>query len=606
MTFPNLSLSRVLLCFLTASPLAAQARHLRFSPADAVKAEWERRLPTLSEPEVAQLPKSDLARWERARWRIGQPGTPDLLPAELASPTTKIWEEKARVARTPQERFTALFMLNRLKSDQALTALAGLTVEDAQTWPRLLHLENPIAAARLNGAAVSPGLRNFQVALQTAGKVDPVRAQAARIRLRLFTAGREQALLEPVGAGPGGILALLDAANRGKWETREACFGRLDQFFSGRTREDWWTPLGLTAPSPETAERAAFGMSQRLREGLPNPAPAAFFPQFKVDLEPGSNRPAHWKIALGLALGKFPSEEGKRLARELAEKATSSDQLGALLPAFRTLIPETADRLRSQLLRASNPIARATAIEDLPAVPEDLEMLAQRCFQDTDLEPTQAFIQAMDRWKLPAERRIGLLAPFLQHPDWGWRYQAYLQIQKLDPNASWPVAPAPRPMDSALLKEAQHLATAAKPVRLRILFSDHRSLTLRLDPTVAPINVANLKRLAEQKYFDGHRVPRIVPDFVVQMGSPYDTTDGGPGYTVRCENSLNWYGPGSVGMALAGKDTGGCQFFITTNAAPHLTGKFTRVGDVEDLDRAMKILDDLELGAKIVSVRVVK
>ena len=57
-------------------------------------------------------------------------------------------------------------------------------------------------------------------------------------------------------------------------------------------------------------------------------------------------------------------------------------------------------------------------------------------------------------------------------------------------------------------------------------------------------------------------------------------------------------------MALSGKDTGGSQFFITTNAAPHLTGHYTRVGEVEDLERAMKILDDLELGARLERVEV--
>ena len=110
--------------------------------------------------------------------------------------------------------------------------------------------------------------------------------------------------------------------------------------------------------------------------------------------------------------------------------------------------------------------------------------------------------------------------------------------------------------------------------------------------------------LARKGFFNGRIVPRVVPDFVAQMGSPYDTMDGGPGYSVRCENSLNWYGPGSVGMALSGKDTGGSQFFITTNATPHLTGKYTRMGEVEDPDRALKILDDLELGAKTERVEV--
>ena len=110
--------------------------------------------------------------------------------------------------------------------------------------------------------------------------------------------------------------------------------------------------------------------------------------------------------------------------------------------------------------------------------------------------------------------------------------------------------------------------------------------------------------LARKGFFDGRRVPRVVPDFVVQLGSPVDTMDGGPGYTVRCEDSLTWYGPGSVGMALSGKDTGGSQLFITTNATPHLTGKYTRVGELEQPDRALPLLDALELGAPVRSIRV--
>jgi cyclophilin family peptidyl-prolyl cis-trans isomerase len=166
--------------------------------------------------------------------------------------------------------------------------------------------------------------------------------------------------------------------------------------------------------------------------------------------------------------------------------------------------------------------------------------------------------------------------------------------------------PKPTKTDEAILKEATRLGERGKPVRLRITFAGKRSVTLKLDPTVAPMNVANLVLLTRKGYFNGRLVPRVVPDFVVQMGSPCDTMDGGPGYTVRCENSLTWYGPGSVGMALSGKDTGGSQFFITTNATPHLTGKYTRMGEVEDLDRAMKILDDLELGAKIESIKVLE
>ncbi|MBK7292984.1 MAG: peptidylprolyl isomerase [Holophagaceae bacterium] len=262
--------------------------------------------------------------------------------------------------------------------------------------------------------------------------------------------------------------------------------------------------------------------------------------------------------------------------------------------------------MRERLLLEPHPTARAAAIEDLPSAPADLAALTKLTWADTQFEAQQTLIQSYARWKLTPDEQKAQLRPWLQHPDWACRWEAYQALVKLDPATSWPSAPKPTQTDEAILKEASRLAERGKPVRLRITFAGKRSVTLKLDPTVAPMNVANLVLLARKGYFNGRLVPRVVPDFVVQMGSPYDTMDGGPGYTVRCENSLTWYGPGSVGMALSGKDTGGSQFFITTNATPHLTGKYTRMGEVEDLDRAMKILDDLELGAKIESIKVLE
>ncbi|MBK8788673.1 MAG: peptidylprolyl isomerase [Holophagaceae bacterium] len=262
--------------------------------------------------------------------------------------------------------------------------------------------------------------------------------------------------------------------------------------------------------------------------------------------------------------------------------------------------------MRERLLLEPHPTARAAAIEDLPSAPADLAALTKLTWADTQFEAQQTLIQSYARWKMPPDEQMAQLQPWLQHPDWACRWEAYQALVKLDPATSWPSVPKPTKTDEAILKEASRLAERGKPVRLRITFAGKRSVTLKLDPTVAPMNVANLVLLARKGYFNGRLVPRVVPDFVVQMGSPYDTMDGGPGYTVRCENSLTWYGPGSVGMALSGKDTGGSQFFITTNATPHLTGKYTRMGEVEDLDRAMKILDDLELGAKIESIKVLE
>ncbi|MEN6525134.1 MAG: hypothetical protein ABFD65_01435, partial [Candidatus Polarisedimenticolia bacterium] len=149
-----------MLPLLLALPLAVVPAP-RFTPQDALHAEWRRRPPVVSAAERAALPPADRARLDLALARIGAPGAPSLLPPELETPTVAAWEAKAAAARAPEERFAALFMLNRLKSPRALDALRGLGARDAAAWPRTLHLEAAVAAARLNGGVVDRGLRAF-------------------------------------------------------------------------------------------------------------------------------------------------------------------------------------------------------------------------------------------------------------------------------------------------------------------------------------------------------------------------------------------------------------------------------------------------------------
>jgi len=589
------------LLLLLSLPLLGQTP--RFTVRDAIQAEWARQPLTWTEAQKAALPPADRARLERTLMRIGAPGAPALLPPELEKPTLEVWEAKARSARTPQERFTALFMLNRLKSAKALAALEGLSAADAATWPKHLHLEASIAAARLNGTEVSPALQAFLDARQQAGKVDPVRAQAAR--LRLVMAGKEKDLLPLVPATPGSVLALMDAWNRAPWEQRQDL--SLSGFKSLEPNSQAWNQLGLSSPSHSVLLDACVGILSRLSEGLPTPAPVDCFEVGGKPWPCSVSSLALWYGHQGLAKCRSALPHIQALLREHRDLGITEPVIKAvLLPVLRQQTPEIADALRSKMLQGSDGIARAAAIEDLPSAPADLATLSRRTWADSQFEAQQTLIQSYARWKMTPEDQKAQLRPWLQHPDWACRWEAYQALVKLDPATSWPAAPKPTKTDEAILKEATRLAERGKPVRVRITFSGRRRVTLRLDPTVAPMNVANLVLLARKGYFNGRLVPRVVPDFVVQMGSPYDTMDGGPGYTVRCENSLAWYGPGSVGMALSGKDTGGSQFFITTNATPHLTGKYTRMGEVEDLDRAMKILDDLELGAKIESIKVLE
>ncbi len=597
------------LLLLLSLPLLGQGP--RFTVRDAIQAEWARQPLSWTEAQKAALPPADRAQLERTLQRIGAPGSPALLPPELEKPTLEVWEAKAQAARTPQERFTALFMLNRLKSTKALTALDGLSAADAATWPKHLHLEASIAAARLNGAEVSPALQAFLEARQKAGKVDPVRAQAAR--LRLVMAEKEKELLPLVPATPGSVLALMDAWNRAPWKERVKEHLAL-----------WWDVAGIDVPPPPGKKRAAVDLGRiglgksfldfqptkwaiwsRIWDGIPDDLGEEMGFHSWPAGGPGGPRTikVHW--ASKDPVMPLSNADGVRTAyHQILAGVKDPIYSSAILPGLRKSSPNNADIMRGRLLLEPHPTARAAAIEDLPSAPADLAALTKRTWADTQFEAQQTLIQSYARWKMAPEDQKAQLRPWLQHPDWACRWEAYQALVKLDPATPWPAAPKPTKTDEAILKEATRLAERGKPVRVRITFSGKRRVTLRLDPTVAPMNVANFVLLARKGFFNGRLVPRVVPDFVVQMGSPYDTMDGGPGYTVRCENSLTWYGPGSVGMALSGKDTGGSQFFITTNATPHLTGKYTRMGEVEDLDRAMKVLDDLELGAKIVSIRV--
>jgi cyclophilin family peptidyl-prolyl cis-trans isomerase len=116
-----------------------------------------------------------------------------------------------------------------------------------------------------------------------------------------------------------------------------------------------------------------------------------------------------------------------------------------------------------------------------------------------------------------------------------------------------------------------------------------------IDPDVddAPATVAQLSRLAREGFFRGLTFHRVVPDFVVQGGDPRGDGEGGPGFTLPCEVSPRAYLRGTVGMALAGKDTGGSQLFVTLSPQPHLDGRYTIIGTVVS---GMEALDGMVEG----------
>lgn len=128
-------------------------------------------------------------------------------------------------------------------------------------------------------------------------------------------------------------------------------------------------------------------------------------------------------------------------------------------------------------------------------------------------------------------------------------------------------------------------------------------VTIRLLIDEAPGSVVNFVRLAEAGYFNEKFVHRVVPNFVIQTGCNRGDGFGSEDYSIRSEFSMRRYKTGSVGMASAGKDTEGTQWFITHSSTPHLDGKYTIFAEVID---GQAVVDQIEVGDRILSASLVK
>ena len=100
-------------------------------------------------------------------------------------------------------------------------------------------------------------------------------------------------------------------------------------------------------------------------------------------------------------------------------------------------------------------------------------------------------------------------------------------------------------------------------------------ITIKFNSELAPISVANFCMLAAKNFYNDFVFHRVVPGFVIQVGDPTATGWGGPGYDIISEYSDSDFGIGYVGMASAGKDTEGSQFFIMQGSHPHLDSRYT-------------------------------
>lgn len=127
-------------------------------------------------------------------------------------------------------------------------------------------------------------------------------------------------------------------------------------------------------------------------------------------------------------------------------------------------------------------------------------------------------------------------------------------------------------------------------------------IVVEMDPVRAPSTVTGISRLAEAGMYNGVPFHRLVPNFVIQ-GGDVESGDGfgGPDFVIPNEPSEHGFVRGAAGIASAGKDTEGSQYFFMIDGAPHLDGGYTVFGQVVE---GMDVVDRIRVGDRVIRARI--
>jgi cyclophilin family peptidyl-prolyl cis-trans isomerase/HEAT repeat protein len=140
------------------------------------------------------------------------------------------------------------------------------------------------------------------------------------------------------------------------------------------------------------------------------------------------------------------------------------------------------------------------------------------------------------------------------------------------------------------------------PAKQEVLIKTTKgAITIQLFVNDAPGTVSNFLKLVDSGFYDTKYFHRVVPQFVIQGGCPRGDGWGSLNWTQRSEfSNYQTYSEGTVGMASAGLDTEGVQFFITHCPTPHLDGRYSIFARVMS---GMEVVNKITVGDKIVSIK---
>ena len=146
----------------------------------------------------------------------------------------------------------------------------------------------------------------------------------------------------------------------------------------------------------------------------------------------------------------------------------------------------------------------------------------------------------------------------------------------------------------------QGLIGASAQITLRGL----GTITVELLTGEAPVTVAVFAQLAESGKYNGLTFHRIVPNFVIQGGSPgADEVDGLSREFMRDEVGLARNARGSIGISTRGRDTGDAQIYFNLVDNFRLDHDYTVMATMRD---GLNVMDRVQEGDTIDRIRIIR
>lgn len=299
------------------------------------------------------------------------------------------------------------------------------------------------------------------------------------------------------------------------------------------------------------------------------------------------------------------------LLKKLGTDSDTAVKLAAL-DSLTNFLPQTAD-VFVPLLKSSDFAERATAADALGKTkdPKFLPALMEIYRVSSDATEIEGQIAVLD---VLAETKnsqvLNIYEEALLDSEYTIRSHGIDGIKKLVGTQFYWDSKVRNPEDFLFSSAKVTKAMAAKypsnygepvPDYIAEIVLDKGKVVARLFGSDAPIHVLNFQRLADKNFYNGLRIHRVVPNFVIQGGDPRGDGWGGAGEVIHDQMNRQVYRRGMVGMPIAGKDTGGSQFFITLSRQPHLDGNYTIFGEVIS---GMEFVDSTEIGDRILKVQI--